>query len=84
MVPAASVIFAMAASETGRSTLFTVTVKDFVSVAVPSVALTETVAVPASEKPGASARFPAAVPVPPDVVVTVAYVGPDTFANVNA
>ena len=64
--------------------MFTVTVSDFESVAVPSEALTNTVAVPASENPGASARFPVAVPVPPDVVVTVAYVGPDTFANVNA
>src|SRR6267154_5550726 len=49
----------------------------------PSFAATHTVAVPESEKPGARATFPVAVPVPGVVVVTVAYVGPDTFANVN-
>jgi hypothetical protein len=67
-----------------RFTLFTVTVKLLPSLAAPSLAETDTVAVPESEKPGARATFPVAVPVPGVVVVTVAYVGPDTFANVSA
>jgi hypothetical protein len=61
-----------------------VTVKLFPSLAEPSVTETDTVADPASENPGARATFPVAVPVPGVVVVTVAYVGPDTFANVSA
>jgi hypothetical protein len=64
--------------------LFTVTVKLLPSLAAPSLADTDTVAVPESENPGARATFPVAVPVPGVVVVTVAYVGPDTFANVSA
>src|SRR5689334_16706923 len=72
------------ASTGGRFTLFTVTVKDLPSLAAPSLAETDTVAVPESADPGARATFPVAVPVPGVVVVTVAYVGPDTFANVNA
>src|SRR3989449_6420944 len=68
----------------GRFTLFTVTVKVFPSLAVPSLALTDTDAVPESLKPGVRATFPVAVPVPGAVVVTVAYVGPDTLVNVSA
>src|SRR5882672_2778936 len=71
--PATTLMFAIAASETGRSTLFTVTVSDFASVPpAPSLTLIEIVAVPESENPGANARLPAAVPVPGVVVVTVA------------
>src|SRR6476660_2978716 len=67
-----------------RLVLFTVTEKDLPSLSDPSLAATDTVAVPESEHPGARATFPVAVPVPGAVVVTVAYVGPDTFANVSA
>src|SRR2546428_3085266 len=77
-------MFASCARTGARFTLFTVTVKVLPSVAVPSLALTDTDAVPASENPGARLTAPVAVPVPADVVVTVAYVGPDTFANVSA
>ena len=73
----------IAARDTGRSTLLTVTVNDFESDVAPSLTLIETVAVPASEKPGARARLPAAVPVPGVVVVTVAYVGRTDFENVS-
>src|SRR5881628_3555852 len=82
--PAATVMLLSGVRTTGRSTLFTVTVKVFPSLATPSLALTDTDAVPASENPGDRATFPVAVPVPADVVVTVAYVGPDTLANVSA
>src|SRR5438093_562796 len=67
----------------GRFWLFTVTKNDFPSDAVPSLALTDTDAVPASENPGDRATFPVAVPVPADVVVTVAYAGPDTLLNAS-
>src|SRR3989441_1319204 len=65
-----------------RSTLFPYTTL-FRSDATPSLALTDTDAVPASENPGDRATFPVAVPVPADVVVTVAYAGPDTLLNVS-
>src|SRR5882672_9997284 len=66
--PATTLMFAIAASETGRSTLFTVTVSDFSLKRPPvSVARTVAVAVPASEKPGAGGRFPVVAV----VVVTV-------------
>ena len=64
-------------------TLFTVIVNDFPSDSEPSVALTDAVAVPASENPGARAIFPVAVPVPCVVVVTVTYAGPETLLNVS-
>jgi hypothetical protein len=73
VAPAVTVMLLMAASTTGRSTLTTVAVSDFASVPPePSLTLIEIVAVPESENPGANARFPAAVPVPGEVVVTVA------------
>src|SRR3989442_8950670 len=72
--PAATVMLLSGVRTTGRSTLFTVTVKVFPSLATPSLALTDTDAVPASENPGDRATFPGALPVPADVVVTVAYV----------
>src|SRR6267142_6147571 len=75
---------AMAFRTTGRSVLVPVTVKDLPSLAAPSVTQTDTDAVPESENPGARATFPVAVPVPAAVVVTVAYVGPDTKENVSA
>src|SRR6267142_983824 len=75
---------AMAFRTTGRSVLVPVTVKDLPSLAAPSVTQTDTDAVPESENPGARATFPVAVPVPAAVVVTVAYVGPETFENVSA
>src|SRR3989449_8586881 len=82
--PAATVMLLSGARTTGRSTLFTVTVKLFPSLATPSLALTDTDAVPASENPGARLTAPVAVPVPADVDVTVAHVDPHNFANVNA
>src|SRR3989442_15541123 len=82
--PAATVMLLSGARTTGRSTLFTVTVKVLPSDAVPSLALTDTDAVPASENPGARLTAPVAVPVPADVVVTVAYVGPHTEEDVSA
>src|SRR2546427_271520 len=81
--PSATVMLLGWVRTAGRSTLFTVTVKVFPSVATPSLALTDTDAVPASENPGDRATFPVAVPVPADVVVTVAYAGPDTLLNVS-
>src|SRR4029077_12572911 len=84
VVPCATDWLFGCASTGGWFTLFTVTLKLFPSLAAPSVTETDTVAVPESEKPGARATFPVAVPVPGVVVVTVAYVGPDTFENVNA
>src|SRR3989442_13540430 len=51
--PAATVMLLSGARTTGRSTLFTVTVKLFPLLANPSLALTDTDAVPASENPGA-------------------------------
>src|SRR5437870_2077780 len=82
--PAATVMLLSGVRTTGRSTLFTVTVKDLPSLSEPSLAETDTDAVPASENPGERATFPVAVPVPADVVVTVAYVGPETLLNVSA
>src|SRR2546422_881277 len=82
--PAATVMLLSGVRTTGRSTLFTVTVKVLPSDAAPSLALTDTDAVPASEKPGARFTVPVAVPVPGTVVDTVAYVGPDTLVNVSA
>src|SRR5438128_2023158 len=82
--PAATVMLLSGVRTTGRSTLFTVTVKGLPSLGEPSLAQTDTDAVPASENPGDRATFPVAVPVPADVVVTVAYVGPDTLLNVSA
>src|SRR5882762_11421941 len=76
-------MFAGCASTGFWFTLLTVTVNDLPSDSEPSVALTDTVAVPASENPGAKATFPVAVPVPGVVVVTVAYVGPEILLNVN-
>ena len=64
--------------------MFTVIVKDFESDAAPSVTLIDALAVPASENPGARCRFPAAVPVPGEVVDTVAYVGPEASEKVRA
>src|SRR5689334_16578815 len=81
--PCATDMFVGCASTGAWFTLFTVTVKLFPSLAEPSLAETDTVAVPESENPGARATFPVAVPVPGVVVVTVAYVGPDTFENVK-
>src|SRR6266850_899315 len=70
----------MAASETGRSTLFTVIVNDLSLTRAPvSVARTVAVAVPESLNPGA--RF--AFPVVAFVVETVKYVGPDTCEIVS-
>src|SRR6266404_5336483 len=84
VVPCATDWLFGCANTGGWFTLFTVTVKLLPSLPPePSVAETDTVAVPESEKPGARATFPVAVPVPGVVVVTVAYVGPDTLANVN-
>ena len=62
----------IALSVGARFTSFTVIVSDLLSVAIPSVTEIVADAVPESEKPGASARFPVAVPVPGAVVVTVA------------
>ena len=70
----------MAARETGRSTLFTVIVSDFEFVPpAPSLTLIEAVAVPESLKPGARCAFPVVAL----VVVTVRYVGPETFEKVS-
>jgi hypothetical protein len=77
-------MFAGCAKTGARFTFTTVTVKDFPLLSEPSLAETDTVAVPESENPGAKFTLPVAVPVPGVVVVTVAYVGPDTFVNVSA
>ena len=77
-------MFEIGARTTARSTLFTVMLKDFESVAAPSLTLIETEAVPASENPGAIAALPVAVPVPGVVVVTVTYEGPEAKENVSA
>src|SRR5262245_5621588 len=66
-----------------RFTSFTVTMKDFVSVEKPSVTPIVAEAVPASRNPGARRTFPTPVPVPPVIVVTVTYAGPDTLLNVR-
>src|SRR3989442_6377872 len=81
--PAATVMLLSGVRTTGRSTLFTVTVKVFPSLAAPSLALTDTDAVAASEKPAARLTVPVAVPVPRTVVATVAYVGHDSLLNVH-
>src|SRR5262245_8691476 len=74
-------MFPMGARRTGRSTLFTVIVRDFVSLSAPvSVARTLADAVPESANPGARWMLPVVAL----VVVTVAYVGPDTSENVRA
>src|SRR4051812_10658752 len=77
-------MFAGCASTGARFTLFTVTVKDLLSDAAPSLTLIETEAVPASENPGAIAALPLAVPVPALVVVTVTYARPEAFVKLSA
>ena len=57
--------------------VFTVIWKDLSLFRLPSVARTVAEAVPMSESPGARWTFPVAVPLPPSVVVTLAYVGPE-------
>jgi len=64
----------------GRFTLFTVTVSVLSLFKEPSLARTVAAAVPASENPGI--RW--ILPVVAFVVVTVTYVGPAVFVNVNA
>src|SRR3989442_1210243 len=83
VVPSFTVTFAGCARTGAWFTLFTVTVKVLPLLSEPSLTLTDTDAVPASENPGDRATFPVAVPVPADVVVTVAYVGPDTLLYVH-
>src|SRR2546426_2367089 len=78
-------MFAGCARFGGRFTLLTEIVNDALAEPpqgplVPAATLT--LAIPASENPGARLTLPVADPVPGDVVVTVTYVGPDTFANV--
>ncbi len=82
--PSITVVFEIAFSVGARLLLFTVIVSDLSSNREPSLARTVAPAVPASENPGAKWRFPAAVPFPGEIVVTAAYVGPETSENVSA
>src|SRR2546427_6107552 len=58
--PAATVMLLSGVRTTGRSTLFTVTVKVLPLLSEPSLTLTDTDAVPASENPGARVTVPVA------------------------
>src|SRR5207244_12691832 len=70
-------MFERASSAGARFVFSTVIWKDLPSIRNPSEALTEAMAVPASLNPGARWTSPVAVPLPPSVVVTLAYVGPE-------
>src|SRR5207244_10749144 len=82
--PSFNVTFTGCASTGAPFTLFPLTVKSSRSLSDPPPAPTRRSSDLESENPGARATFPVAVPVPGVVVVTVAYVGPDTFVKVRA